>query len=153
MNQSTADALAAAGLDPAWVDDVVRRALVEDLGDRGDVTSLATIPSGHIGTADVVARAGGVVAGLPVAVAVLEAEVDSVRIDQHYRDGDRISPGDLLLTVTGSTQRLLTAERTMLNLLCRASGVATATRAWAEALAGTGATVLDTRKTTPGLRA
>ncbi|MGI8692278.1 MAG: carboxylating nicotinate-nucleotide diphosphorylase [Geodermatophilaceae bacterium] len=153
MNQSTAEALAAAGLDPAWVDDVVRRALVEDLGDRGDVTSLATIPSGHIGTADVVARARGVVAGLPVAVAVLEAEVDSVRIDQHYRDGDRISPGDLLLTVTGSTQRLLTAERTMLNLLCRASGVATATRAWAEALAGTGATVLDTRKTTPGLRA
>lgn len=153
MRKSTVDALTSAGLDPAWVDDVVRRALDEDLGDRGDVTSLATIPSGHSGTADVIARSSGIVAGLPVAVAVFDRVVDGVRIDQHRRDGDRVSRGDVLLTVAGSVQRLLTAERTMLNLLCRASGVATAARAWADELAGTGAVVLDTRKTTPGLRA
>jgi len=145
--------LVAAGLDPAWVDDVVRRALAEDLGDRGDVTSQATIPAGQTGTADVIARAPGVVAGLPVAVAVLDTVVDDAQVDQRRTDGDRVSPHDILLTVTGSTQRLLTAERTMLNLLCRISGVATATRAWADALAGSGTTVLDTRKTTPGLRA
>ncbi len=147
------DSLVAAGLDPAWVDDVVRRALAEDLGDRGDVTSQATIPAGQTGTADVIARAPGVVAGLPVAVAVLDTVVDDAQVDQRRTDGDRVSPHDILLTVTGSTQRLLTAERTMLNLLCRISGVATATRAWADALAGSGTTVLDTRKTTPGLRA
>jgi len=157
MKQSTVDALVAGGLDPAWVDDLVRRALAEDLGDRGDVTSQATIPAGQAGVADVVARSGGVVAGLPVAVAVLdivlESPVDGAGIEQHVADGDRISPGDVLLTVTGPTQRLLTAERTMLNVLSRASGVATATRAWADELAGSGAMVLDTRKTTPGLRA
>jgi nicotinate-nucleotide pyrophosphorylase (carboxylating) len=147
------DSLVAAGLDPAWVDDVVRRALAEDLGDRGDVTSQATIPAEQTGTADVIARAPGVVAGLPVAVAVLDTVVDDAQVDQRRTDGDRVSPHDILLTVTGSTQRLLTAERTMLNLLCRISGVATATRAWADALAGSGTTVLDTRKTTPGLRA
>ena len=147
------DALSEAGLDPAWVEDVVRRALVEDLGAAGDVTSVATITLGRTGTADLVARGGGVVAGLPVAVAVLDTVVDRAEIEQHRHDGDRIAPGDVLLSVSGSTQRLLTAERTMLNLLCRASGVATATRAWAEELAGTGAMVLDTRKTTPGLRA
>ena len=147
------DSLVAAGLDPAWVDDVVRRALAEDLGDRGDVTSQATIPAGQTGTADVIARAPGVVAGLPVAVAVFDTVVDDAQVDQRRTDGDRVSPHDILLTVTGSTQRLLTAERTMLNLLCRISGVATATRAWADALAGSGTTVLDTRKTTPGLRA
>ncbi|MBA3417725.1 MAG: carboxylating nicotinate-nucleotide diphosphorylase [Geodermatophilaceae bacterium] len=153
MRRSTVDSLVAAGLDPAWVDDVVRRALAEDLGDRGDVTSQATIPAGQTGTADVIARAPGVVAGLPVAVAVLDTVVDDAQVDQRRTDGDRVSPHDILLTVTGSTQRLLTAERTMLNLLCRISGVATATRAWADALAGSGTTVLDTRKTTPGLRA
>jgi len=153
MRKSTVDALSEAGLDPAWVEDVVRRALVEDLGAAGDVTSVATITLGRTGTADLVARGGGVVAGLPVAVAVLDTVVDRAEIEQHRHDGDRIAPGDVLLSVSGSTQRLLTAERTMLNLLCRASGVATATRAWAEELAGTGAMVLDTRKTTPGLRA
>lgn len=153
MRKSTVDGLVAANLNPEWVADVVRRALAEDLGDTGDVTSLATIPVERTGTADVVARASGVLAGLPVAVAVLDTVVDGAAISPQRHDGDRIAPGDVLVTVTGSTQRMLTAERTMLNLLCRASGVATATRAWADELAGSGATVLDTRKTTPGLRA
>ncbi len=144
------------GLDPAAVADLVDRALAEDLGveDFGggvDVTSAATIPADLIGTADVRTRAAGVVAGLPVAALVLEragAEVVGVRAD-----GDRVQPGDVVLTATGPVSRLLTVERTMLNLLCHLSGIATLTASWAEAIAGTKARVRDTRKTTPGLRA
>jgi nicotinate-nucleotide pyrophosphorylase (carboxylating) len=116
-----------------------------------DVTSAATIPAGQTGTADIVARADGVVAGLPVAAAVFELGgcVCTVRV----ADGTAVHRGDVLATVDGPTRGLLTAERTALNLLSRMSGVATHTRRWVEALEGTGATVLDTRKTTPGLRA
>ncbi len=153
MRPPVAAALTEAGLEPEWVADVVRRALAEDLGDRGDVTSIATIPAEQSGVADVVLRADGVLAGLPVALAVLDAVVADAEFVVHCADGARLARGDVVLTATGAARELLTAERTMLNLLCRASGVATATRAWADALAGTGATVLDTRKTTPGLRA
>lgn len=152
MRAATAAALSAAALDPAWVSDLVTRTLAEDLDQRGDVTSAATVPADLVGTADVVARADGVLAGVPVALAVLEAVLD-VETDVRHADGDRFVRGDVLITATGAVRGLLTAERTLLNLLSRASGVATATRAWADALAGTGATVLDTRKTTPGLRA
>jgi nicotinate-nucleotide pyrophosphorylase (carboxylating) len=113
---------------------------------------VATIPAGQSDTGDLVARATGVVAGLPVAVAVFEAVDSTVECDLKARDGELVARGDVLATVTGPTRALLTAERTALNLLCRMSGVATHTRAWADALAGTKATVLDTRKTTPGLR-
>jgi nicotinate-nucleotide pyrophosphorylase (carboxylating) len=118
------------------------------------VTSVATIPAGQTDVGDLVARADGVVAGLPVAAAVFDLAAPDGGADctAKVRDGDRVRRGDLLATVDGPTRALLTAERTALNLLCRMSGVATHTRAWAEALAGTGATVLDTRKTTPGLR-
>lgn len=153
MTQSTVDTLASAGLDPAYVDALIAAALLEDLDGGVDVTSVATIPAGQIDTAEVVARAAGVVAGLPVAAAVLAAVCEDPQIDALVRDGDSVHRGDVLLTVTAPTRGLLTAERTMLNLLCRLSGVATATRAWADALSGTGAVVLDTRKTTPGLRA
>jgi nicotinate-nucleotide pyrophosphorylase (carboxylating) len=159
------DALARAGLDLAAVDRIVRTALVEDLGPAFlDVTSVATIPPNQVDTAELVARADGVVAGLAVAEAVFDvaAEVASVGGDSaaprtvefaaKVHDGARVARGDVLATVTGPTRILLTAERTALNLLCRLSGVATHTRAWADALAGTPATVLDTRKTTPGLR-
>ena len=104
------------------------------------------------------ARADGVVAGLAVAAAVFElvgevtAAERTVEVVVVAHDGARVAPGEVLATVTGPTRLLLTAERTALNLLCRMSGVATHTRAWADALAGTKATVLDTRKTTPGLR-
>jgi nicotinate-nucleotide pyrophosphorylase (carboxylating) len=141
------------GLDPEWVGDLARRTLAEDLGPDGvDVTSVATIPADQRDTADVVARADGVVAGLGVAAAVFAA-AGAPSFAAAVADGARVRRGDVLATVEGSTRALLTAERSALNLLCRASGVATATRAWADALAGTRATVLDTRKTTPGLRA
>ena len=142
-------------LDPVWVGDLVVRALDEDLGgpDGVDVTSVATIPADQTDIGDVVARANGVVAGLLVAEAVfVAAGVDASGITARVQDGDFVRRGDVLLTIAGPTRALLTAERTALNLLCRASGVATHTRAWVEAVKGTGAQVLDTRKTTPGLR-
>jgi nicotinate-nucleotide pyrophosphorylase (carboxylating) len=136
------------------VRDIVRRALAEDLGPDGlDVTSVATIPADQTDTGDLVARADGVVAGLAVAEAVFaEASSGTVEFDGKVADGARVARGDVLATVAGPTRALLTAERAALNLLCRMSGVATHTRAWADALAGTKALVLDTRKTTPGLR-
>jgi nicotinate-nucleotide pyrophosphorylase (carboxylating) len=144
-----------AGLDPAAVERVVHTALAEDLGDPPrDVTSDATIPADQVDTAEIVARAAGVVAGLPVAAQVFAATSGgSAEFSQRVDEGARVLRGDVLAVVTGPTRALLTAERTALNLLCRMSGVATHTRRWADALAGTKATVLDTRKTTPGLRA
>lgn len=152
--------LTAAGLDPDEVLDVVERALSEDLGgDPGrDVTTEATIPAEQTGTAHLVARADGVVAGLPLLPVVLGAVarrlgLDVPAVETRVADGDRVARGDVLAELRGPVRVLLVAERTLLNLVCRTSGVATATRAWADALEGTGATVLDTRKTTPGLRA
>jgi nicotinate-nucleotide pyrophosphorylase (carboxylating) len=157
---ATVKALRADGLDPATVERIVRGALEEDLGpERLDVTSVATIPAEQIDTADVVARADGVVAGLAVAAAVFDLADESTAAGRTTdvvitaRDGAAVARGDVLATVTGPTRSLLTAERTALNLLSRMSGVATHTRAWVDALAGTKAVVLDTRKTTPGLRA
>jgi nicotinate-nucleotide pyrophosphorylase (carboxylating) len=147
-------------LDLDGARDVVRRALDEDLGgpDGVDVTASATIPIEQRSTGHVVARADGVVAGLAVFALVwddvarrLGCPAPQVRL--RAQDGDTVHRGDVLAEVTGPTQALLTGERTALNLVCRMSGVATHTRRWAEALDGTGATVLDTRKTTPGLRA
>jgi nicotinate-nucleotide pyrophosphorylase (carboxylating) len=142
------------GLDVGAVERIVYTALAEDLGDPPrDVTSEATIPAGQVDTAELVARADGVVAGLPVAAQVFAATSGgTATFEQRVAEGDRVRRGDVLAVVTGPTRALLTAERTALNLLCRMSGVATHTRRWADALAGTKATVLDTRKTTPGLR-
>jgi nicotinate-nucleotide pyrophosphorylase (carboxylating) len=155
LTPSTVGALREAGLDPAVVERIVRGALDEDLGPEGlDVTSLATIPADQVDTAELVARADGVLAGLAVAAAVFELAADRpVEFRPVAADGDQVTRGEVLATVTGPTRSLLTAERTALNLLCRMSGVATHTRAWVAALAGTKARVLDTRKTTPGLRA
>jgi nicotinate-nucleotide pyrophosphorylase (carboxylating) len=154
LGQSIVDYVAAAGLDPELVSDTVRRALAEDLGPDGlDVTSVATIDGEQLDVADLVARADGVVAGLPVAAAVFDLASDGATSFQaQVPEGALVRRGDVLAEVVGPARALLTAERTALNLLCRASGVATHTRRWADALAGTGATVLDTRKTTPGLR-
>ena len=142
-------------LDLAEVQRIVYTALGEDLGDPPrDVTSEATIPAEQTDTAEIVARAPGVVAGLPVAAQVFAATSGgTATFEQRVDEGARVVRGDVLAVVTGPTRALLTAERTALNLLCRMSGVATHTRRWADALAGTKATVLDTRKTTPGLRA
>jgi nicotinate-nucleotide pyrophosphorylase (carboxylating) len=154
VNQSTVELLAAAGLPLDAVDRVITAALAEDLGDLArDVTSLATIDEAQRSTGDLIARASGVVAGLPVAAAVFDRVSDgAASFAAQVTDGVRVARGDVLATVTGSTRALLAAERTALNLLSRLSGVATHTRAWADRLAGTKAQVLDTRKTTPGLR-
>jgi nicotinate-nucleotide pyrophosphorylase (carboxylating) len=153
MRSQTIAALEASGLDPAYVERLARVALDEDLGNAGDLTSAATIPDGRVSTADYVARAEGVVAGLPVIAAVLDVHLrEAAGFENLIDDGDAVAPGDLLATVTAPTRGLLEAERTSLNLLCHLSGIATLTRRWSDALAGSGTLVRDTRKTTPGLR-
>jgi nicotinate-nucleotide pyrophosphorylase (carboxylating) len=153
VTPETEASLRKVGLDPAAVAEIVERTLTEDLGpDRLDVTSVATIPATQVDAAELVARADGVVAGLAVAAAVFEAVSPSVEVSVHAVDGSFVVRGTVLATVTGPTRDLLTAERSALNLLCRMSGVATHTRRWADLLDGTHALVLDTRKTTPGLR-
>jgi nicotinate-nucleotide pyrophosphorylase (carboxylating) len=153
-SMSVEQALVEAGLDVAAVDALIAAALAEDLGGRQDVTSVATVPAEQSATMDLTARAAGVVAGIPVAARVFELESGGAsEVTLVRRDGDRVRAGDVALTVRGRTRSLLVCERTALNLLCHLSGVATATAAWADALAGTGARVRDTRKTTPGLRA
>ncbi|MFI5955473.1 carboxylating nicotinate-nucleotide diphosphorylase [Cryptosporangium sp. NPDC051539] len=140
-------------LDPAWVADLAQRALAEDLGgpDGVDVTSVATIPADQVDVVDLVARASGVIAGLSVAQAVFSA-VGVTEFDARVGDGTVVHRGDVLATISGPTRALLTAERTALNLISRTSGIATHTRRWTAAIEGTGARVLDTRKTTPLLR-
>lgn len=148
------------GLDPDWIADLVERALAEDLGAPGsaphagiDVTGAATIPEDQVDTADVVVRAPGVVAGISLALAVFARCCPDADVAVRAEEGAPLDRDDVILTLTGQTRGLLVAERTALNLLCRASGVATLTRRWVEAVQGTGAVILDTRKTTPGLRA
>lgn len=154
LRPETAGALTAVQLDPAAVERLVRVALAEDLDDGLDVTSVATVPFDQEGVADFAARAPGVVAGLPVVRAVLEIVTDdSVIFTEHVRDGAAVAAGDILLSARALVRSLLTAERTALNVLCHLSGIATLTRRWADAVAGTKAQVLDTRKTNPGLRA
>jgi nicotinate-nucleotide pyrophosphorylase (carboxylating) len=180
------EALSAAGLGSADTERAVRGALAEDMRYGPDVTTEATVPAGRYATAAVVARQPGVLAGVPVALAVLDAAgagraervaasgagraewvaagAGSDRAGRDRagagagwvkvlrRDGDRIGPGEELVRIHASARELLRAERTMLNFLTHLSGIATATRAWADAVAGTGCTVRDTRKTLPGLR-
>jgi nicotinate-nucleotide pyrophosphorylase (carboxylating) len=146
-------ALVAAGIDPDEVDRVVRTALAEDLRYGPDVTTAATVRLGATATADVVAHAPGVVAGLPVVMAVLDAAglpVDGLAI--LVADGGTVQPGDIVATIRAPLAGLLSTERTLLNLLTHLSGIATATRRWVDAVAGTGCVVRDTRKTLPGLR-
>ncbi|GAA0976401.1 L-aspartate oxidase [Nocardiopsis tropica] len=136
--------------------ELVRRALAEDLtaGPGIDVTSVATIPADQVRTAQVVARADGTVSGLPLAELVFWLVADgALEVTRTARDGDAVKRGDVLMTVTARTRDLLTAERTALNLLTHMSGIATATRAWVDAVAGTRARVRDSRKTRPGMRA
>lgn len=146
------------GFPTADAADLVARALLEDLGPQHrDVTTLATIPADQVRTGEVVARADGVVAGLAVVGIVLEQvaallDLPAPTVAVTAADGDRVTRGTVLARVTGATRVVLVAERTLLNVLSRLSGVATHTRRWADALDGTGALVLDTRKTTPGMR-
>ncbi|WP_250402284.1 carboxylating nicotinate-nucleotide diphosphorylase [Streptomyces cellostaticus] len=153
LDPALAELLAAAGLDPVEVEDIANVAIQEDLDGGVDVTTDSTIPEDAVATGDFTAREAGVVAGLRVAEAVLSVVcTDEFEVERHVEDGDRVEAGQRLLSVTTRTRDLLTAERSALNLLCRLSGIATATRAWADVLEGTKARVRDTRKTTPGLR-
>jgi nicotinate-nucleotide pyrophosphorylase (carboxylating) len=133
---------------------VVTTALAEDLRYGPDVTTAATVPADAVAVADFTPRAPGVLAGAPVALAVLDEVlgVGGYEVLTALPDGAALRRGEPALTVRAPVRGLLTAERTALNLLCHLCGVATATRAWVDALAGTGAAVRDTRKTLPGLR-
>ena len=151
--------LLAIGLYPEDTERVVRAALDEDLRYGPDVTSAATAAADAQAVAGVVARESGVLAGLPVVLAVLDAVgiaptavLGYLGAEPLRADGDRIDAGTEVLRIRAPLRELLGAERTLLNFLTHLSGIATATRAWADALSGTGCAVRDTRKTTPGLR-
>ncbi|WP_082564162.1 MULTISPECIES: carboxylating nicotinate-nucleotide diphosphorylase [unclassified Nocardioides] len=152
MPANLAVELGEAGLEARAIHRAVVAALAEDLpGD--DVTSWATIPADQVETADFVAREDGTVAGLALGELVFRYVMgNDITVERPVRDGTRVSKGDVLLTVTGPTALLLTAERTALNFTCHLSGVASATADWVRALEGTGARVRDTRKTIPGWR-
>jgi nicotinate-nucleotide pyrophosphorylase (carboxylating) len=150
---SSQQMLAAAGVDPVAVRALVRRALDEDLRLGPDATSRATVAPDAVAAAAVAARQPGVIAGVPVAMAVLEAVDTNVAIVVHCDDGTRADAGAAVMSLTGPARSLLLAERTMLNFLGHLSGVATTTRAWVDAVGVSSALVRDTRKTTPGLRA
>jgi nicotinate-nucleotide pyrophosphorylase (carboxylating) len=131
--------------------DIVRRALEEDVG-QGDVTSAWTLPAGLEGHGVFLCKAPGILAGLEVAREVFCQVSPKVQLDALCRDGTAIEPGDTIATLRGPMAAILTAERTALNFMQRMSGIATATRRYQQAVEGTNAVVLDTRKTVPGLR-
>lgn len=133
------------------VADLLRIAIREDLREEGDVTS-RVIPADARCEADVVYREAGVVAGLPLAALVLQAIAPGATFTARAQDGDRVAAGSVAARLSGSAREVLAAERLLLNFLQRLSGTATATRRFVDAVAGTGASVLDTRKTTPGWR-
>jgi nicotinate-nucleotide pyrophosphorylase (carboxylating) len=143
------------GLDVDEVHRVISTALEEDLRYGPDATTAACVPPGAVATATVSTRRPGTLAGLPVFLAVLDAVLGAgaYEIIARRQDADRLAAGDVALAVRAPVAGLLTAERTALNLLCHLSGVATATAAWVDAVAGTGALIRDSRKTLPGLRA
>ena len=131
--------------------ETIIRALTEDLG-PGDITSEAFIPDGHRSHARIIAKENLVLAGTEVAAEVFRLVDPAITVALHKSDGARLAPGDVVLTAGGPTRSLLAAERTALNFLQQLSGIATLTREFVEAVAGTKAVILDTRKTTPGLR-
>ena len=143
-----------AGLDPDATARLVDATIAEDLAGGDDITSAATVADDARATATFTTRDDGVVAGLDVVeLVLLRAAREPVVVTHLVADGDVVSAGQPLLRVEGRARDLLLAERTALNLLCHLSGVATLTKAWVDAVAGTGAAVRDTRKTTPMLRA
>jgi nicotinate-nucleotide pyrophosphorylase (carboxylating) len=152
LTEQTRIALAEAGLDADEVVALIDRALSEDLRDGPDVTTDATVPADQLSVANITPRSAGVLAGGPVAMAVFETVSFTAEFEQLVPEGGRLTPGVPALAVAGPTAGILTAERTALNLLTHLSGIATATRAWVDAVAGTGARIRDTRKTLPGLR-
>mgnify|MGYP005842661271 CR=1 FL=1 len=131
---------------------LVKLALEEDLGAAGDVTSRVTVASDARAQGCVVAKAEGVIAGLPAFAAVYRYVDSSLSVESYVQDGDRVGPGTNVCAVSGSARAVLTGERVALNFLQRLSGIATLTARFVRAVEGTGAVILDTRKTTPGWR-
>ncbi|MDQ3405437.1 MAG: carboxylating nicotinate-nucleotide diphosphorylase [Actinomycetota bacterium] len=131
---------------------VIRTALAEDLRYGPDATTEATVPADAVAVAEITPRKPGVLAGVPAALAVFVEVVTDLTVVSRMDDGLAAVPGLPALIVRGNTRKLLTAERTALNLVCHLSGIATATAAWVSAIEGTGAAVRDSRKTLPGLR-
>ncbi|HWV42817.1 carboxylating nicotinate-nucleotide diphosphorylase [Pseudorhodoplanes sp.] len=140
-------------ISPLEIDDAVTRALAEDLGRAGDVTSVATVPEDAQARAVVVARAPGRISGLPLVEAVVRRLAPDAQIVPHFRDGDAVAKKTALMTITGNARAVLAAERTALNFAGHLSGIATATAALVDKLKGTNTRLVCTRKTTPGLRA
>jgi nicotinate-nucleotide pyrophosphorylase (carboxylating) len=136
---------------PSEIMESIRRALAEDIG-PGDVTTNSIIPAEATMRGQIIAKQDGIVAGLDVVQAVYEMVEAQVDFDTRVEEGARVTKGQVLALVSGRTRSLLTAERTALNFLGRISGIATLTRQFVEAVAGTKAIILDTRKTVPGLR-
>jgi nicotinate-nucleotide pyrophosphorylase (carboxylating) len=145
--------IAASGLDVEDVTRVVSTALGEDLRYGPDATTASTVPADATAVAELTPRVDGVVAGLPVALAVFDMVLgDGYEVLAGREDGERLVAGESALVLRGPVRGLLTAERTALNLLCHLSGVATATAAWVSEVDGTGCAIRDSRKTLPGLR-
>lgn len=144
-----------AGLDRDAVVALIRAALEEDLRYGPDITTMATVPADAVAKADMASRQPGTVAGLDVGLLVLDEVIgaDNYEVTARVADGTRVQPGDKVLSLVAPTRGLLTAERTMLNLVCHLSGIATATAQWVDAVAGTNCRIRDSRKTLPGLRA
>ena len=140
-------------LSPLEIEAAVTRALVEDLGRAGDITSIATIPEDLEGRAVVVAREAGVIAGLPLVAAAFRRLAPDITIAPYVRDGAGVQRGAKLMTISGNARAILGAERVALNFLGHLSGIATATAAFVARIAHTKARIICTRKTTPGLRA
>ena len=140
-------------LSPLEIEAAVTRALEEDLGRAGDITSIATIPENLDGRAEVVAREAGVTAGLPLVAAAFRRLAPEISIAPHARDGAPVQRGANLMTISGNARAILGAERVALNFLGHLSGIATATAAFVARIAHTRARIICTRKTTPGLRA
>jgi len=140
-------------LNHEFLAELILRALKEDLGDAGDITSLGTIPEAQTGTAQIMSKEAGVIAGIEVAAEVFSALDPSLTILAKKVDGDTVAKGDVILIVSGSTRSLLSAERVALNFLRHMSGIATATSNLVDLVKETKTSVVCTRKTTPGLRA
>ncbi len=140
-------------LSPLAIGEAVERALAEDLGRAGDITSTATVPENTTARAVVVARKAGTIAGLPLVEAVFRTLSPRIEIAAHARDGVAVAARTELMIISGDARAILAGERTALNFLGHLSGVATATHEFVHRLAGTRARIIDTRKTTPGLRA
>lgn len=174
LSAQTADAVRAAGLDPAEVHGWVQAALAEDLRYGPDVTTQATVPAGAVAEARITPRRPGVLAGVPVALAVFDLACAAApapapapaaasgggagtapggyQVLAAAEDGAALTAGQPAVLLRGPVRGLLTAERTALNFLCHLSGIATTTARWVRAVAGTGAVLRDSRKTLPGLR-